>query len=161
MTNWVKSFTDLLLCVHVGIHQMRILVSDKYQMCPVLLSITYSVHIMQWNLPVAKGAFKIANLFFLFILIHIPFLVHWLWIWIVTNHAKPMLFMFTLPSEKKPIVDLTLRSRAGPSLRFPHSHYLRTTQYITRLTINVKTTHSSCVWLTHISDIHFYHSKLW
>ena len=63
--------------------------------------------------------------------------------------------------RKNPILDLTLRSRAGPSLRFPHSHYLRTTQYITRLTINVKTTHSSCVWLTHISDIHFYHSKLW
>ena len=34
--NWVKIFTGLLFCVYVEIHQVRRLVFDNYQVCPVL-----------------------------------------------------------------------------------------------------------------------------
>ena len=39
MTNWVKIFTDLLFYAYVGIHQVRILVFDNYQRCPVPLNL--------------------------------------------------------------------------------------------------------------------------
>ena len=35
MNNWAKIFTGLLFCAYVGIHQVRILVLDYYQRCPV------------------------------------------------------------------------------------------------------------------------------
>ena len=37
MTNWVQIFTGLLFYAYVGIHQVRILAFDNYQMCPVPL----------------------------------------------------------------------------------------------------------------------------
>ena len=40
MTNWVQIFTDFLFYEFVGIHQVRILVFDNYQMCPVPLTVT-------------------------------------------------------------------------------------------------------------------------
>ena len=54
-TNWVKSFTDLLLFAYVGIHQVKILVFDNYYRCPMPLKVTVIqdssslFHIMLWS----------------------------------------------------------------------------------------------------------------
>ena len=37
MANWLKIFTDLLLRAHCAVHQVKILVFDNYQRCPVPL----------------------------------------------------------------------------------------------------------------------------
>ena len=37
ITNYVKIFTDLLFYAYVGIHQVRIMVFDNFQTCPVPL----------------------------------------------------------------------------------------------------------------------------
>ena len=55
-TNWVKMFTDLLLCPYFGIHQVRRLVFDNYQRCPVpLFSPTHAVVFI--NIPVIDELF--------------------------------------------------------------------------------------------------------
>ena len=50
MTNSCQLFTDLLFYADVGIYQVRILVFDNYQRCPVLLNM---------QLPVDKKKRKI------------------------------------------------------------------------------------------------------
>ena len=38
MTNWAQMFTGLLFCAYVEIHQVKILIVDNYQTCPVPLN---------------------------------------------------------------------------------------------------------------------------
>ena len=44
MTNWAQIFTGLLFYAHVGIRQVRILVFDNYQRCPVSLLFVLLIH---------------------------------------------------------------------------------------------------------------------
>ena len=53
MTNWVKTSTDLLFNAYVGIHQVRILVFDNYQRCPLPLTTIQRV-IFDKNKPLRK-----------------------------------------------------------------------------------------------------------